>query len=250
MTKWFLALFLLASTHLSWGQKTIADSAINFFAISAELGLQVPFGDMADRFGAGGIAGGSIMYKSKENWTFEGNFGFLFGQNINEDTILKPLITEQNFIIGRDGNPADVLLYQRGFVATVRVGKIFPVIGPNPNSGIHLALGAGVMQHKIQIQDAFENIPQIAGEYKKGYDRLTNGFTLSQSIGYQHFSDYRFFNFYIGAEFYEGFTQNRRSLNFDTGLRDDRQRLDVVGSLVIRWYFPIYKRKPKEFYFY
>jgi len=249
--KRFLLSILLISGLTAFGQKqSIQDTTIRFFAIGGELGLQMPMGDLEPRFGFGGLTGGSFMFKSGKNWTLEANVGFIFGNQVKEDTILQNLMTETGIIIGRDGNPVDVFLFERGFVSTVRVGKVFPVIGPNPNCGIHLALGGGVMQHKIRIQPEFETLPQLEGDYKKGYDRLTNGFCLSQSLGYQHFGNTRFVNYYVGVEFYEGFTQNRRTINFDTQQPDTRQRLDVIGSLVVRWYFPIYKRQARDYYFY
>lgn len=246
-----LIIVLLALVGLSVNaQKSISDTTIQFFSFSAQLGLQQSFADLGERFGYGGLTGGGVMYKTRSNWTLEGNVGFFFGQEVKEDTILKPLLTEQGILIGRDGNPADVFIGARGFLISGKVGKIIPVIGPNPNSGLHLSLGMGLMQHKIRIDDRTSAVPQLAGDYKKGYDRLTNGLMLSQSIGYNHFSNNKFFNFYIGTEWYQGFTQSRRSLNFDTGMRDDRQRFDVMGSIVVRWYIPVYKRQPKEFYFY
>lgn len=250
MKKLVWILFLCTLSAIGYAQKNISDTTIRFFAISGQFGIQTPFGDIADRFGTGGIAGGSFLYKSKSNLTLEGNFGFIFGNNIKEDSIFRPLMTAQGIMIGRDGNPGEAKIFQRGFLITGRIGKIIPIIGPNPNSGLHLAVGGGFMQHKIKIEDTFESIPQLAGEYKKGYDRLTFGPTLSQSIGYQHFSSYRYFNFYIGMEFYEGFTQNRRTINFDTGKPDNRQRIDVIGTFVVRWYFPMYKRQPSDYYFY
>lgn len=231
-------------------QRNVKDSTLSFFAIGAELGMQVPMADLAERFGYGGIAGGGLMYKFKSNWTIEGNFGYIYGNRIKEDSVLAPIMTSQNIIIDRTGNPAEVMMQQRGFVITGRVGKVLPIIGPNPNSGLHLALGTGFIQHKIRIQDDLGSVPQLQGDYIKGYDRLTNGWVMSQSIGYQHFSNYRLINYYIGVEFYEGWTQNRRSVNYDTGLPDNRNRLDIMGTLVFRWYFPTYKRQPQEFYFY
>lgn len=231
-------------------QKSIRDSVMSFAAIGAEWGIQYPFADLGERFGMGGIAGGGVLYKTRKNIVFEGNFGFLYGNNVREDSVLNSISTSQGFVIDRTGNPADIRLYERGFVITGRVGKIFPVIGPNPNSGLHLAVGTGFLQHKIRIQDNLQSVPQLEGDYRKGYDRLTNGWLLSQSIGYQHFSNYRLVNYYIGFEFYEAITENRRSINFDTGVHDGRARLDIIGSLVVRWYFPTYKRQPKEFYFY
>jgi len=251
MKKRFCLLFVLVlgSTALH-AQKSIRDSVISFVAIGAEWGMQYPFADLGKRFGMGGIAGGGLLYKSRKNIVYEGNFGFFYSGRVREDSILNPLITKGDFIIDRTGNPADVRLYERGFLITGRVGKIFPIIGPNPNCGLHLALGTGFIQHKIRIQDNLQSVPQLDGDYKKGYDRLTNGWLVSQSIGYQHFSNYRLINYYIGFEFYEAITENRRSYNFDTMKHDGRTRLDILGSLVVRWYFPTYKRQAKEFYFY
>jgi hypothetical protein len=247
-----IVLSIALSLSVQAQKKSLADTTIRMFALSGQLGIQQAFGDMGNRFGYGGLTGGSLILKTSKNWTIEGTFGFLFGgQNqVKEDTILKPLMTETGIFIGRDGNPVDVYLFERGFVSTLRIGKVIPVIGPNMNSGIHLAIGLGAMQHKIRIQEELETLPQLSKAYKRGYDRLTNGWCLSQSLGYQHFSTRRFINYYCGIELYEGFTMNRRSLNFDTQLRDDRQRLDIMGSIVLRWYFPMYKREAREYYFY
>lgn len=241
---------MLSLCAVSFGQRNVRDSTLSFFAIGAEMGIQMPLADLSDRFGYGGITGGGLMYKFKSNLTLEGNVGFFYGNQVKEDSVLAPLKTEQDFIIDRTGNPAEVFLQERGFVISGRVGKIFPIIGPNPNSGLHVALGTGFMQHKIRIEDDLGSVPQLQGDYIKGYDRLSNGWLVSQSIGYQHFSNYRLVNYYIGVEFYEAWTQNRRTVNFDTGMHDNRTRFDVLGTLVFRWYFPTYKRQPKEFYFY
>jgi len=231
-------------------QRNIRDSNIVITAIGAQAGLNVPAGDLADRFGNAAQVGGQFMLKLKNNWMFQVDGTYFFGRTVKEDSVFKNFTTSTGLIIGRGGNPAELIVMQRGYTFMLSAGKIFPWIGPNPNSGIHLSLGAGFMEHKLFIRDEFGEVPQLEGEYIKGYDRLTNGFALRQTIGYQHFSNYRYFNYFIGLEFTEGFTRNRRDLNFDTMQRDNSQRIDIFCSLVARWYFPFYKRQPKEFYFY
>lgn len=250
--KFFLgiALFFLVNPFDGQCQRNVRDSTLSFVSLGANIGLQTPFADLAERFGYGGIVGGELMLKTKSNFTYEGQYGFFFGNRVKEDTILKPLLTSQNFIINREGEPADVFIHERGFIINAKFGKIFTVIGPNVNSGLHLALGAGFMQHKIRIQEQSQKVPQLQGEYIKGYDRLSNGAMISQSIGYSHFSNYKLINYYIGFELHEAFTQNRRSINYDTGKRDSQNRIDIMGSVIFRWYFPMYKRQPQEFYFY
>ena len=75
------------------------------------------------------------------------------------------------------------------------------MIGPNSNSGILLMGGAGILQHKIRYEIPDNNAPQLSSEHKKGYDRLSNGPSISQFIGYVHFGNNRTINFHIGAEF-------------------------------------------------
>ncbi|MCK6649378.1 MAG: hypothetical protein L6Q66_06965, partial [Bacteroidia bacterium] len=94
------------------------------------------------------------------------------------------------------------------------------------------------------------NIPQLDSDYKKGYDRLTNGFLLSQNLGYLYLSNNRIANFYIGFECMQGFTQNRRSYNFDQMKQDTEKRVDILYGGKVSWILPLYKKAPKEFYTY
>lgn len=245
-----LGLFVFAMNADLFAQRNVRDSTLSFVSLGASVGFQYPFLDMAERFGYGGIVGPQIMWKLKSNWTIDLNFGFLFGNQVKEDTILRPILTSQNYLISREGEPVDVFLGERGFLVFGRVGKIFSLGNANVNSGIHINLGAGFLQHKIKITEASQKAPQLLGDYIQGYDRLSNGLLLSQSIGYSHFSNYKLINYYAGIEFFQGLTQNRRSINFDTGKNDPSKRLDVMGSVIFRWYFPIYRRQAQDFYFY
>ena len=55
----------------------------------------------------------------------------------------------------------------------------------------------------------------MSKEYKKGYDRLTNGPAITEGISYLHCGSKRLINFSLGLECTQGFTQNRRDYNFD-----------------------------------
>jgi hypothetical protein len=244
----FFAVMLFASS--AFGQRSVRDSTLSFVSISPYTGIQNPFGDLQKRYGYGGVVGANLSYKNKKNWMFDAQYGYLFGRIVKEDSILKNVLTSQGFVLNKNASPAEVILFERGFIACAKIGKIIPVFDSNPNSGIHIGAGAGLFQHRIKIQETSQSTPQILGDYAKGYDRLTNGFMLAQSFGYSHFSDYKLINYFIGVEFFEGFTENRRTVNYDTGLHDATKRIDIFGSVVIRWYFPIYKRKPQDFYFY
>lgn len=250
MNKGFVFLLFSMIVFTATAQKNVRDSLLNITSIGGHFGFNVPFADLGKRFGLGEIAGGSLLYKTKSNLTLETNFSLFYGNKVKEDSLLKNITTSQGYVLNVEGSVIDVIMYERGFNVGVRIGKIIPVIGPNPNSGLHAQFGLGLMQHRIKYETYFEAVPQLMGDYKKGYDKLTNGIALMQSLGYQHFSNKRLINYYIGLELYEGFTRNRRSIDFTSGIKDNKQRLDLLTCLTVKWYFPLYKRRAKDFYFY
>jgi len=107
-----------------------------------------------------------------------------------------------------------------------------------------------LLQHHIRIENKDNNAPQVLGDYKKGYDRLTNGFAAKTFIGYQYLDSKRRFNFYAGFEFYQAWTKNRREYNFDTMSRDNNLYHDYLYSFKAGWILPIYYRTPDKFYYY
>ena len=125
------------------------------------------------------------------------------------------------------------------------------VLSPNPNSGIIIKAGVGYIQHWIRIRiNEDKTIPSFEGDYAKGYDRLSSGLAISEFIGYLYMGNTRVLNFFVGFEFMQSWTTNRREVNFDTGMKDDGNRFDALNGFKIGWIIPIYKRTPKEYYYY
>ena len=58
------------------------------------------------------------------------------------------------------------------------------------------------------------------------------------------------FNFYIGLEFYQAWTMNRRDFNFDTMECDDTERNDYLFGIRAGWILPIYQKEPNKYYYY
>ena len=223
------------------------DAVLNF---GIEYGYQTSGADLNDRFGSSFGLGMKLEYLLKTNWSFSIESSFLFGRTVKEDPI-SVLRDKDSLLIGNNGAPASLLLRQRGFYVGGSVGKIFPVLKNNKRSGIKVELGIGLFQHKIRIQDDPESfVPVVAGDYKKGFDRLSNGLALRQFIGYQHHSKNRLINCYAGIQFIEGFTQNRRSYNFDTMMADDTKRFDMLTGFKVGWILPFYiGEKGEEVYY-
>lgn len=200
-----------------------------------------PGGDMSLRYGRHFSLNGGVDYISTEsNWIFGFGYNYYFGNEVREN-VLANIVTDQGFIIGNDRDYADIQLRMRGFYAGLRAGKLFSIGLPNPRSGIRVTVGAGLLQHRIRVQDdPVRQVPQLSDEYKKGYDRLSNGLALSQFIGYQVLSRNRRVNFYAGLELTQAFTQNRRDFNFDTMTKDETARVDLLTGLRLAWIVPLY----------
>jgi hypothetical protein len=251
MKKIALLLFLAFVTcfgQQATAQKSIKDSALFMPLISLSYAGQLAGGDLADRFGANSNIGFHVLFKTKSNWVFGAEGTFLFSKTVQDLTILDGLKTESGNIITTDGEYASINAFERGFTSSLNVGKIFPIFGPNPNSGLMVKAGVGMIQHKIKYEVDANNVPQLNGEYRKGYDRLTGGLLLSQFIGYQHLGNRRFINFFVGFEFHQGFTKSLRSWDFDLIAADQTDRLDLLYSFRVGWTTPIYTRESREFF--
>ena len=51
-------------------------------------------------------------------------------------------------------------------------------------------------------------------------------------------SNNRRLNFLLGIELVQGITQNRREFNFDTRMRDDENKLDLLFGIKFGWTLP------------
>ncbi|GAB4314912.1 MAG: hypothetical protein Kow00127_06120 [Bacteroidales bacterium] len=245
-------LILFAGLLKGFGQYKISDTLLSIPMFHAGYAFQVPGGDMADRFGANSVIAGGFTHKTPTNWLFGGEFNFIFGGIIrNESELLSNLKTEQGYIIDNAGSFGFVSLYERGYYLTAKAGKVIPAFHSNPNSGIMLTGGVGYLQHKIRIEVADNNVPQLAGDYKRGYDRLATGFCVNLFAGYLYLSNSRLLNFYGGFEANLGFTKPARDINFDTRQPDPvSNRFDPLFGIRVGWIVPVFRREPEPFYYY
>jgi len=243
----FILLGIFSSS--SYSQMNVKDSSIYTPLIGISYGYYFPAGDLKNRFGNSSSMQMSVDFKTKKYWTFGVNASYIFGKDIKE-SIFDSIASPDGYIINEKGEFADIRIYERGFTVSAQAGRLFHLKKPNPNSGVLFSVGLGFIQHKIRIETIGNNVPQLSTEYKKGYDRLTNGFLLSQNLGYLYLSNNRLVNFYVGIECMQGFTQSRRSYDFDKMKHDDTKRLDMLWGAKVAWILPLYKKPPQEYYLY
>lgn len=235
----------------TFAQRNVRDSTIGTPWISVHYGLNWTAGDMAQRHGLLNHIGMFAGYKTRSNWVFGLDGAFMFGNDIKETGLFDHLTDDKGHITDINGDIAVVQVLSRGFYADVSVGKIFTVLSPNRNSGVYVNFGAGYLLHKYRIETTDQVIPQLELDYRKGYDRLTTGLNTEQLLGYAFMANQGIVNFYGGFYIQEGFTYNRRTVNFDqpdVPVSKDL-RLDIQYGFKVAWLIPIYRRLPKEYYY-
>ena len=241
---------LIVCGNLHAQKRNIKDSLQSTGFVAASYGYFTPGGDMADRFGDNSTIGAYAGYKSSGNHFFALEWNYIFGEKVKEIGILDSISTTEGYVIDVEGKLADIRIFQRGFTLHAQYGRVFPIdaISPNPNSGLFVTVGVGMMQHKIRILDNGARSPQLTGDYLKGYDRLTSGVSFSQFVGYWYMSNSRYVNFYCGIEAYQGITKSRRSWDYDLMKADTRQRTDLLWGLRAGWVIPLYRRSKGDYF--
>ena len=243
-------LFGLLFPRQSDAQVNVKDSTISSFILYVSYAYQIPSGDLADRFGHNSTIGPGLSYKTNHNWLWSIETNFIFGNDVNHASeIISGITTDDGFVIGLDGTYTNIRPMERGFTLFAKSGKIFPAFNINPNSGLFFNFGLGYIQHKIRWDVENNNAMQLNGDYKKGYDRFTEGFAITQELGLFYMADTRLWNFRVNAEAVESFTTMKR-YNFDTMAGESQSRLDLFFGLKITWMIPLYGRAPKAMYYY
>lgn len=244
------ALALLAISFRAKAQNP-RDTSLASAIIQFSYAVQLPGGDLANRFGLAHNIGGGVSYKTRSNWIFGLQGYYLFGDEVKElSTIFKPLLTTSGIIIGKDGNPAVINVSQKGMVLNANVGKVFShrFIAPNPNSGFIVTVGGGYLMHWVGFDVQENTVPQLMGDYEKGYDRMCGGFQLQQFVGYHLQSGNRLLNFFAGFEFSQAFTSSLRSYDFPSRGPIDQSRIDLQYGFRVGWMLPLYKRDQDQYY--
>jgi hypothetical protein len=248
--KRILSFLVIIALGMNMKAQSVADSSMMIHMLDFHLSGHMPGGDLAERYGANMGVGGSYMVKMKSNWMLGAEFTYYSGNNFKQEYIFDNIRDDAGIFINIYGEIGEVVFYERGFYTGLKTGWLFPVIGPNPNSGLILHVSGGFLQYKTLIHQDGRDIPSLNGEYKKGYDMLSNGLGLSQFIGYLHIDSDRPINFYAGIEFHQGWVRNRRDYNFYTMGPDDELRRDYLFGIKFGWVFPLNKRVSTVHYYY
>ena len=247
-----IALSLLSMA--SFAQKDLFQStkqpARKGFLLGANGNFDFAAGDMANRFGNNYRIGPSLQYKTLKNWIFGVKMDFINGDKVkNRSALFSGISDASGYFFNQDGQRIGINVYERGYMAGLEFGYVYNTSKRVGDQGIMLLTGIGFMQHKILIQDKSESIFPLRGDYRKGYDHLTNGLYVEQYLGYLFMSHNGLVNFHAGLDIALGFTQGRRDFNFDTHTSGNDHRTDILVGIRGGWYLPFFKRKSEELFF-
>jgi len=242
-----ILLFLFAVPALKAQDSAMVSAANNSYRNTVlfcfNYGRQVPVGILSNRFGGSNTVGFSTAYKLGKNYQVQAGINAIFSGKVKENGIFDTMVGGTGYLVDVNGNLAEIKMYERGITWHVDFGKVIPTSKFDINSGILLTAGAGFMQHYIKYTFQRTVLPQLEGEYAKGYDRLTNGLMLRGFAGYQRIDPKAMLNFVAGIEVLNGLTKNRRAFNFDTRTADNTSRNDLMIGIKVGVMISISGRK-------
>lgn len=250
MTKVILllsALLILASPAFAQSEK----EPDRIWLIGASLSANTVSGDWADRYRENYTVSAFTGRKFRSNWILSAEWSFLFGGDVeNREAALKNVFTENGQLININGSYGTVNINQRATFFNLGLEKTIPVFGSNLNSGINLGLSGGYIWHWLNVDNVGNDSPQIIDDYEKGYDRWGQGFMLRESLGYVYMSPSRLINFKIAFEISQVWSTDQRKYYYPIGELNGQTQNNLLYSLKLNWYIPIYLGGKTEEYYY
>jgi hypothetical protein len=232
--KSFIACFIFTLSLGTIGAQTPAKPAAkaigkksenNFIILKTGGGFGVGMADLGKRFSSWGSIPVSV-YAKKSNITFGLSYQPFLGNRVNIGNLYGGILGNSQIIYDIDGFPALIRYYMRGFAVQGKVGGLFQPTPKWQKSRIEVAVGAGMMQHRIRARFDVGSVPQLENDYAPGYDRLCNGLLLSQTVNF-HYLNTETVSLFAGIEFGQGLTRNRRNWDYSTMQQDNTLRKDL-----------------------
>lgn len=236
-------LFVLVSAS-AWSQSEIKTD--QGFLFTPQYGFHTPGADLKERFNTFSALGLGVDYKFKSNFSIGVNYEWMFANNIKNTSPFSSITSTSGQVIDQNGDFSQIRLNMKGHLATLNLGYLINLPSDEPNSGLLIQVGGGFLQHRIDIVSSQVTIPQVNGDYEFGYDKMTYGFATTQYIGYQYLVEKNRYHFRLGVAFNQGFTEGRRTWDFNTNSSGLDKRFDTTVALKASLIVPVYTKSAKE----
>lgn len=250
MRSWFFFTILLSVLFLEAQNPPVqgpflAPGKGNYLILKAGGGYYSTAGDLAKRFPHfAGIPVG-LYYKSKSSWTTGLDWSPFLSNRVETRGLFGDMLGPSGELIDQNGFSTIIRYYMRGYSFTGRVGRLINLDKGGRFGHLEISAGAGFMQHRIKMRFDARLSPQLEGDYRYGYDRLTNGLQLVQNIRW-HYLNPETISLFAGFDFGQGFTQNRRNWNYSEYRQDDDRRLDSYFGFSAGILIPVSLKRGQE----
>ena len=219
-------------------------------AFDVAYGHQFPIGDLEEQFGDNSAICIAFIIEKNNNIFYGIDANYMFSKNVKDTSIFDNISTMYGAIIASDGHYANVNLMQRGFNSHMYLGYAFH-FDKQTLSGLYLSLGLGYLQHKIFIDTKNQDIPQLSENYKKGYDRFSNGISSHLSLTYRYYDKSGKFQIYTGINMTVAYTKLQRKYLFsDMKYASNQRSKDQLLGLKMGIIIPIKRKNEEEFHYY
>lgn len=188
-------------------------------------------------------------FKTHKNFVFGLEYTRFLGNNLTIDSLFGGIVGAGQNLIDKNGNPAVVRYYMRGFSTQFYAGKLFKVVKNARYGRLQVNFGVGYLQHHIKLRYDKALLPQLEGDYAAGYDRLCSGFMISQSVYYNYFNT-KSLCFIVGLDCVQSFTKSQRAWDYSLNRKDVSQRKDFYLGFSLGVLIPIVlkSRGSKDYY--
>ncbi len=216
------------------------------FMFVPHVAYNVAGADLQQRFENFASIGLGVDFKFKNNFVVGVDYDWFFGDNVKDNGIFSGIGGPTGNIIDENGDFAVIQLNMKGNYATANFGYLLNLPKSEPHSGVLFYVGAGMMQHRIDIVSSQVTIPQLNDDYEFGYDQMTYGFATKQYIGYQYLSEKNKLHLRLGIEYNQGFTQGRRTWDYNANTSGLVKRFDSTVALKLGLIVPVYTKKSED----
>lgn len=198
------------------------------FQLNFSYGIDIPLGDLQDRYGLDYNPALDIVYTVNQKTFFGVHGHYILGNRVKEDVIAPLRHEETGGLIDQTRDISFITLKQRAYLFGIHGGRFFNISKTDLKHGPRLRFGISMLTHYIIFNDERASTFQLRGIYSSGYDRLTRGFSLEQFIGYQVIMKNTNTVLFGGVNVVESRGKSLRPIDFDTGVYGGDQRNDIL----------------------
>jgi len=223
----FICCILLSTTVVA--QKTLM--------VGINYAYNIPAGDLDNRFGNFFNSGVDLKVQTGE-WLFMLENNFLFGSESKID-VLSNLRTEEGYIIDGE-NLLDIGTSIGGLRSILSIGRLINLGKEESGWSFSTGMGGGLYRRKIRFTGDGSQLTQLRDPYYKGYDQLSAGLVLQESLGLLYLSTNRMINFHFRLLITQGFAKDMRKIHYNPNLTVSPNQFDLNFGCQLTWILPFY----------